>query len=61
MMAMSLALVGVANILTWRLVTAKMITIDGSYWELYLLQQISLREMAQLTLHQFGRGKQSKK
>jgi hypothetical protein len=50
----------------WRLVTATMIAFDGRYWELFLVQQISQREMllgdqiqstlAQLTLQQFGGG-----
>ncbi len=64
---MSLALDGVAAMFAWRLVTATMIVIDGSYWELFLVQQILLREillgdqiqnmLAQFTLQQFGTGK----
>jgi hypothetical protein len=68
-MAMSLVLVGAAAMFAWHLVMATMIAIDGSYWELFLVQQILQREMlvgdqiqntlAQLTLQQFGGGKQS--
>jgi hypothetical protein len=55
--------------ISWCLVMATMVAIDGSYWELFLVQQILRREMllgdqiqnmlAQLTLQQFGGGKQS--
>jgi hypothetical protein len=67
MMAMSLVLVGASAMLAWHLVMATMIAIGGSYWELFLVQQISRREMllgdqiqnmlAQITLQQYGGGK----
>jgi hypothetical protein len=68
-MTMSLALVGAAATFAWHLITATMIAIDGSYWELFLVQQILWREMllgdqiqnmlAQLTLQKLGGGKSS--
>jgi hypothetical protein len=68
MMAISSALVGAAQAMfAWRLVVATMIATGGSYWDFFLVQQISRREMllgdqvqnmlTQLTLQQFGRGK----
>jgi hypothetical protein len=45
-MARSLAVVGVAAaIFAWHLVTATMIAVDGSYWELVWMQQNSWREI----------------
>jgi hypothetical protein len=45
MMAMSLVLVGAVAMFAWCLIAATMIVIDVSYWELFLVQQISQREM----------------
>jgi hypothetical protein len=71
MMAMSLALFGAAAMFAWHLVTATMIAIGESYCELFLMQQISQREMllgdqiqnmlAQSTLQQFGKSELSMK
>jgi hypothetical protein len=44
-MAMSSAVVGVAAMFAWCLVTATIIAIDGSYRELVLVQQILRREI----------------
>jgi hypothetical protein len=55
-----------AAIFAWSQVTATMIAVDESYWELVLMQQILQREIllgdqipkyvAQFTLYQFGGG-----
>jgi hypothetical protein len=45
MMAISSGLFGAAAMFAWCLVTATMIVIDGSYWELFLVQQILWRAM----------------
>jgi hypothetical protein len=45
-MAVSLAVVGAAAALfAWHLVTATMIAVDGSYWDIVWMQQISRREI----------------
>jgi hypothetical protein len=47
-MARSSAVVGAAAaIFSWRLVTATIIAVDGSYWELVWMQQILQREILQ--------------
>ncbi len=45
-MARSLAVFGAAAaIFAWHLVTATMIAVDGSYWELVWMHQISRKEI----------------